>query len=232
MKKICRKLMYATNLIALAAVGCGGGTKAANNAGPGTFALAVNSVNPVSGLALKVSPADIDNAGGSGLPAPVTSLSLIYKTGTKVTLTAPTTNSAGMPFFAWVGCDSTTGPVCTVTMTASKSVQVDYAGVSTIVINPYTITVAPGGGVQVPYAVNGFGNCSIAPNTPPQPCAGSSVLCSVYLPAGVTGNEGTINPSTCYYTPASSSPASSVMVSVQSTIAGSVTATGLIELQQ
>jgi hypothetical protein len=231
MKKIWREFMYATNLIALAAVGCAGGSKSANNIGPGTFALAVTSVNPVSGLALKVTPADMDNAGGSGLPAPTTSLSLIYNAGTKVTLTAPAANSVSSPFVAWVGCDSATGPVCTVTMSASKSLQVEYVGVSSININPATITVAAGGGVHIPATVNGFGNCS-APTFPTQPCAGSPVTYSLYLPSGVTGSLGAVDETTGYYTPASSSPASSVMVTVQSALAPSVSATGLIELQQ
>jgi len=231
MKKIWREFMYATNLIALTVVGCGGGSKAANNAGPGTFALAVTSVNPVSGLALKVSPADIDNAGGSGLPVPMTSLSLVYNVGTKVTLTAPATNSGSSPFVVWIGCDSATGPVCTVTMSASKSLQVEYAGVSTININPETITVAAGSGVHIPVTVNGFGNCS-APNIPAQPCAGSPVTYSLYLPSGVTGSLGAVDAATGYYTPSTSSPANSVMVTAQSTLAPSVTATGLIELQQ
>ncbi|MGD0646947.1 MAG: hypothetical protein ABR971_03060 [Acidobacteriaceae bacterium] len=229
MTKINPKFICATSLIALAAVGCGG-SKGSTNAGPGTYALTVTSVNPTSGLALAVSPADVNSAGASGAPTPETDLSLIYNTGTAVTLTAPATTSAGSAFVAWVGCDSVSGYVCKVTMSASKSVEVEYSGVSSISINPQTITVPAGGGVQIPATVNGFGMCSL-PTLPTQPCAGSPVTYSLYLPSGVTGSLGTVSP-TGLYTPASSSPASAVNVTVQSTFAPNVTAVGLITLQQ
>jgi hypothetical protein len=230
MTKINPKLIFATSLIALAAAGCAG-SKGSTNAGPGTYALTVTSVNPASGLALTVSPADVNSAGASGAPTPETDLSLIYNTGTAVTLTAPTTTSAGSAFVAWVGCDSVSGYVCKVTMSASKSVEVEYTGVSSISINPQTITLAAGGGVQVPFTVNGYGTCT-SPMLPTQPCEGSAIAQpTLYLPAGVTGSLGTIS-ATGYYTPASSSPASSVNVTIQSAFAPNVTAVGLINLQQ
>lgn len=218
-----------TGLIVCAAVGCGGSPKS-KLLSPGTYALTVTSVNPVSGLPLGVSPADLDGAGGSGSPAPVTDLSLIYDPGTAVTLTAPAANSAASPFVSWVGCDSTTGYVCKVTMSKSKSVTVEYAGVSSISINPATVSVSAGGTVQIPATVNGFGTCSAA-GYPSQPCAGSPVTYSLYLPSGVTGSLGTVSPAGVY-TPASSSPASSVDVTVQSVFAPSVTAVGQIQIQQ
>ena len=229
MKKINPKFICATSLIALAAAGCAG-SKGSTNAGPGTYALTVTSVNPTSGLALTVSPADVNSAGASGAPTPETDLSLIYDTGTAVTLTAPATTSAGSAFVAWVGCDSVSGYVCKVTMSASKSVEVEYTGVSSISINPQTITVAAGSGVQIPATVNGFGMCT-SPTLPAQPCAGSPVTYSLYLPAGVTGALGTVS-STGLYTPASSSPASAVNVTVQSVFAPNITAVGLIDIQQ
>ena len=230
MKKINQKFICATSLIALAAAGCGG-SKGSSTAGPGTYALTVASVNPVSGLPLTVSPADVNSAGASGAPTPETSLSLIYNAGTAVTLTAPATTSAGSAFVAWVGCDATTGDACNVTMSKSKSVEVEYAGVSSITITPQTITVAAGGIVQIPAVVNGFGMCS-SPTLPTQPCAGSPVSYSFYLPAGVTGGLGSVDSLTGVYTPAPSSPASSVNVTVQSAFAPGITATGLIEVQQ
>ncbi|MGD0891481.1 MAG: hypothetical protein ABR923_08105 [Terracidiphilus sp.] len=232
MKNICQTLIYTTSLIAFAAVGCGG-SKSSTIPGPGTYALTVSSVNPVSGLPLTVSPADVNGAGTSGAPSPETDLSLIYKAGTAVTITAPATNSASSPFVAWVGCDSTTGYVCDVTMSKSKSVEVEYTGVSSITIIPATINVAADGEVQVPITVNGYGMCSnpATPAQPPVPCAGSPVTYSLYLPTGVTGSLGTIS-ATGLYTPASSNPASSVDVTVQSEFAPSVTAVGLIEIQQ
>jgi hypothetical protein len=232
MKKINQTFIYATSLIALVAVGCGD-RQGSKTPGPGTYALTVKSANPVSGLPLTVSPADVDGAGASDAPMPKTDLSLIYKAGTAVTLTAPATNSASSPFVAWVGCESTTGPVCDVTMSKSKSVEVEYAGVSSIAIIPATITVAAGGDVQIPATVNGYGMCS-DPANPTQaqvPCAGSPATYSLYLPPGVTGSLGTISP-TGLYTPASSSPASSVYVTAQSVLAPNVTAVGLIEIQE
>jgi len=56
MKKISQKFIYAASLISLAAVGCGGsGGKGSTVTSPGTYALTVTSVNPVSGLPLTVS---------------------------------------------------------------------------------------------------------------------------------------------------------------------------------
>jgi len=231
MKKISRKFIYATSLISLAAMGCGGGGTGKSTAGPGTYALTVTSVNPVSGIPLTVSPADVNSAGASGAPTPETDLSLIYNVGTAVTLTAPASTSSGV-FVAWVGCDTTTGYVCNVTMSGSKSVEVEYAGVSSIAIVPQTITVAAGGSVQIPITVTGYGMCS-DPATPAQqvPCAGSAATYSPYLPSGVTGSPGTVS-STGLYTPDPINPASSVNVTAQSVFNTNATATVLIELQQ
>jgi hypothetical protein len=227
MKKIIQTFIGAASLLLLAALGC------ATTPGPGTtsplsYALTVNSVNPASGVSIKVSPADLNSAGTAGAQAPQTDLSLIYNPGTAVTLTAPASTGSGA-FVAWAGCDSTAGFVCTVSLDKSKSVQVEYTGVSSITIVPNTITVPRGGGVQVPAVVNGFGTCTVAPN-PPQPCAGSSLTYSLYFPAGVTGALGTIS-STGYYTPDSSNPATSVNVTAASALAPNVTATAVIALQ-
>jgi len=234
MKKISQKFIYAASLISLAAVGCGGsGGKGSTVTSPGTYALTVTSVNPVSGLPLTVSPADINSAGASGAPAPVTDLSLIYNAGTAVTLTAPASTGSGA-FVAWVGCDSTTGYACSVTMSASKSVEVEYAGVSSITIVPTTLSVAAGGSVQIPFVVNGYGMCAnpTDPTQPSIPCAGSPVSFSPSLPDGVTGSPGSIDQATGVYTPDPTNPASSVNVTVQSTISSQITAVVLIELQQ
>jgi len=228
MKKITQTFLYATSLISLAAAGCGGGSSSSTS-GPGQYALTVASVNPVSGVSMGVSPADVNGAGTSGSQTPDTGLSLIYNAGTTVTLTAPASTGSGN-FVAWVGCDSTTGFVCSVAMSGPKNVQVEYAGVSSITVVPSTITVAAGGGVQVPAVVNGFGMCTVAPN-PAQPCAGSPVTYSLYLPTGVTGSLGSVS-TTGYYTPSSTTPASSVYVTVRSQLATNITGTGLIQLQQ
>lgn len=233
MNTIKRNLICAMSLISFAAVGCLGTTAGTTNATPGTYALTVTSVNPTSGLSLTVSPADNNNAGTSGAQVPQTGLSLIYNAGTSVTITAPATNSPGAAFYAWVGCDSTTGFVCNVTMSKSKSVQLEYAGVSSIVINPYSISVARGGGVQVGVTVNGFGMCSLPSTTGPPTqvqCAGSPFTCAGYV--GTSGSLGTLDPATCYYTPDPTSPASEIVVTATSSVSPIITATGLITLQQ
>lgn len=229
MKKLSQKFLCTTSLVVLVATGCGG-NPTSKAMSPGNYALTVTSVNPVTGLPLTVSPADLDGAGASGAPTPETDLSLLYDPATAVTLTAPAANSASSPFVAWVGCDSAAGYVCKVTMSKSKSVTVEYTGISSISIDPATVTVAAGGTVQIPATVNGFGTCS-APTYATQPCAGSPVTYSLYLPSGVTGSLGTVS-ATGVYTPASSSPASSVDVTVQSVFSPSVTAVGQIQIQQ
>jgi hypothetical protein len=232
MKKIMQTFTYAASLISLLATGCGG-SSGSPVSGPGQFALTVASVNPVSGVTMQVSPADVNGAGTSGSQAPRTSLSLIYSAGTAVTLTAPSSTGSG-PFVAWAGCDSTSGVVCNVTMNGAKSVQAEYTGVSSITIVPSTITVAAGGGVQIPATVNGFGTCTlVGPPMQTLPCAGSPVTYNnpPSLPAGVTGDPGTVDTKTGYYTPAATNPASSVNVTAQSNVSTNIRATVLIELQ-
>jgi hypothetical protein len=123
-------------------------------------------------------------------------------------------------------------------MTGQKSVQVEYTGVSSVTINPTTLTVAPGGGVQIPAVVNGYGMCTynIPGTNPPQQqtsaCQGSPVIWGTpYLATGATGNGAGSVSSTGYYTPASSNKASAVYVQVTSAAAQNVGATVLINNQ-
>jgi hypothetical protein len=90
----------------------------------------VNSTNPASGVAITVSPADINSASSGS-----TSFTRTYDSGTTVTLTAPAT-SGGDAFTSWTGCTSTSGETCTVTMSANTTVTANYA-----VPVPYTLTV-------------------------------------------------------------------------------------------
>jgi len=99
------------------------------------------------------------------------------------------------------------------------------------VINPQTVTVAAGGSVQVPATVYGYGTCS-SPTLPTQPCAGSPATYSAYVPTGITGVLGNLDPNTGVYTPAATNPASEVNVTAQSAFSPNVTAVGVIELQQ
>lgn len=221
MKKISQKLIYATSLIALVTAGCGSNTSTVS--GPGIYALSVTSVNPVSQVPITISPADLNSAGATGAPTPVTALSLIYNKGTAVTLTAPASTTSG-PFVAWTGCDSTSGLVCNVTMTESKSVSVEFAGVTSIVITPAVVSVAAGSSVQLGTQVNGLGNCSYLPTYPSQPCAGSPVTYSVSLPSGAnfSGFLGDVSSTGVYTTPYPAPP--SVLVTATSDLSPSVSA--------
>jgi hypothetical protein len=227
--------LVAAGSVLLAGTGCGGGNSAPNP-NLGEYGLTVTSVNPTGGVTIGVSPVDVNGAGTAGPQTPKTGLQLIYKSGTTVTLTAPASTSG--PFVAWTGCDSVAGTVCTVQMTGQKSVQVEYTGVTSVTVVPSTLTVASGGGVQIPAVVNGYGMCTYPiPGTNPvqqqtSACQGSPVIWGTpYLATGATGTgAGTVS-STGYYTPSSSNPASAVYVQVTSAASQNVMATVLIDLQ-
>jgi hypothetical protein len=235
MTKMMKTFLLATSSIFLAGAGCSSNNDKPN-ASLGEYGLTVASVNPTGGVTIGVSPADANGAGTAGSQTQETGLQLIYSSGTTVTLTAPASTSG--PFVAWVGCDSVTGTVCTVDMTGQKSVTVEYTGVSSVTVVPSTLTVAAGGGVQIPAVVNGYGMCTytVPGSNPPQqqtsPCQGSPVIWGTpYLANGATGTgAGTVS-STGYYTPAASNPASSVEVQVTSAVSQNEMATVLISLQ-
>src|SRR5580658_9492564 len=88
---------------------------------PVTYALTVDSADPVSGVAITVAPAD-NNSAANG----TTSFTRTYNTGTSVTLTAPAT-SGGNNFSSWTGCSSASTVTCTVSMTANTTVTANYA---------------------------------------------------------------------------------------------------------
>jgi len=236
MQKMMKTVLVAASSIFLAGTGCSSNNNSTPNPSLGQYGLTVSSVNPTGGVTIGVSPADVNGAGTAGSQTQVTGLQLIYNSGTTVTLTAPASTSG--PFVAWAGCDSVTGTVCTVDMTGQKSVKVEYTGVSSVTVVPSTLTVASGGGVQIPAVVNGFGTCTytVPGSNPPKQqtaaCQGSPVIWGTpYLANGATGtNAGTVS-STGYYTPASSNPASAVEVQVTSAVSQNVMATVLITLQ-
>ena len=87
---------------------------------PTTYALTVDSTNPASGVAITVSPADI-NSGGNG----TTSFTRTYDSGASVTLTAPATSGSNT-FSSWTGCTSASTVTCTVSMTANTTVTANY----------------------------------------------------------------------------------------------------------
>jgi hypothetical protein len=110
---------------------------------PATYVLTVNSTNPSSGVAITVSPSDVNNAGNG-----TTSFTRTYTTGTTVTLTAPATAS-GNPFSSWSGCTSASTVTCTVTMSSTTTVTANYTASAitsvTVAPNPATATIGLAG---------------------------------------------------------------------------------------
>jgi hypothetical protein len=117
---------------------CSVALKAFTFAPAGDYVLTVNSTNPASGVAITVSPADVNNNNNGSTPFTRT-----YARNIRVTLTASATN-----FSSWSGCDSASGPVCTVTMNTANAVTANYVGYALTVnsanpANGVTITVSP-----------------------------------------------------------------------------------------
>jgi hypothetical protein len=117
----------------------------ANYASPPTEILTVSSVNPGSGVAMVISPADVNGASNGS-----TQLTRTYVQNTVVTVTAPNTSGVNT-FSSWTGCDSAIGLVCTKTMSANAGVTATYASppnftlnvTSTLPATPVPITVSP-----------------------------------------------------------------------------------------
>jgi len=106
-----------------------------------TNTLTVSSTNPGSGAAITVSPADSNGQTSGNTP-----FTLIYNSGTSVTLTAADA-AGGNNFSSWTGCDSPSGITCMVAMNTSRRVTANYVAPGTS-----TLTVAssnPSSGVAV-----------------------------------------------------------------------------------
>jgi 5-hydroxyisourate hydrolase-like protein (transthyretin family) len=83
--------------------------------------LTVNSTNPASGVAITVSPADLNSAANGS-----TSFTRTYNAGTSISLNAPAT-AGGNNFSSWTGCTSTPlTNVCDVTLNADTTVTANY----------------------------------------------------------------------------------------------------------
>lgn len=239
MKKVSFTWTSLAGLAALLCSGCG----STNNAtfGPSVYVLNVTSVNPVSAVQIGINPVDNNGAGSSGSTA-LTSLNLVYNKGTSVTLTAPASQSQGK-FLAWTGCDSTSGLTCTVAMNASRSVQAQYPGVSSLVLSPINPTAGLPSTLQFTTTVNGLGTCT-EPPAPGSPSGTPSTqvdcsqtgytysLVGTTYPAGFdtnSPNPGTISPQTNFgsapsiYTAPFGAPAT-VTVTVTSLINPSINA--------
>src|ERR1035441_8689154 len=124
---------------------CGGSTTPPP---PTTYVLTVNSTNPVSGVAITVSPTDINGATNG-----TTSFTRTYDAGTSVTLTAPAT-SGGNTFASWTGCTSSSGATCTLAMNANTTVTASYAVPVTYVLTVNSTNPASGVAITVSPADN------------------------------------------------------------------------------
>jgi subtilisin family serine protease len=95
------------------------------NAIPGVVTLGVNS-NGTSSVAISAAPSTF-----SGTTNYQKTATLDF--GTVITLTAPN-NTTDSVFAGWVGCDSVSGPVCTVTMNQSKSVTANFMPIAALLM--------------------------------------------------------------------------------------------------
>jgi len=90
------------------------------------YTLTVNSTDPASGVAIDVSPADINSATNGN-----TSFTRTYNSGTSVTLTAPATSGSNT-FSSWTGCTTASSVTCNVTMSADTTVTANYFATATV----------------------------------------------------------------------------------------------------
>jgi cytochrome c2 len=86
-----------------------------------TYELSVSASSAAGAVSITVSPVDASGHGGGTTP-----FQRAYAEATTVTLTAPFGSGAEV-FDSWSGCDSTDGRVCTVQMTAARSVTAVYS---------------------------------------------------------------------------------------------------------
>ena len=127
-------------------------TVTANYATP-TFVLTVNSTNPASGLAITVSPADVNSATNG-----TTSFTRTYNSGTSVTLTAPATSGSNT-FTSWTGCTSASTVTCTVALGVNTTVTANYAAPAkttpTVSVTPSASSITAAQPLSVTVVVNG-----------------------------------------------------------------------------
>jgi subtilisin family serine protease len=137
-----------------------------------TKILSVASVNPSGGVSVTVNPTDIAGAGtGSTL------FTRTYLQGTVVSLTAAA-NVGGNVFNAWTGCDSFSGTVCSVTLTADRTVSATYVVPTTTV----TVQTSP---VGLEFSADG--SPGTAPHTFTWEVGSSHPLATVSLQTATSG---------------------------------------------
>ena len=128
--------------LGLLVTGCGGGggNITPPPPPPTTYTLTVDSLNPASGVAITVSPADTTGAKNGS-----TSFTRTYDAAAAVTLTAPAT-SGGNAFSSWTGCTTSSTETCNVTMNANMTVTAGYTmpppPASNVTVNPANLGIA------------------------------------------------------------------------------------------
>jgi len=166
------------SMMLLACGGSGSGTTTPPP--PTTYVLTVDTASPASGVAITVTPADV-NGSGNG----TSSFTRTYDSGTAIKLTAPSTAGANN-FSAWTGCATSSTVTCNVTLSANTTVTATYAA-PTVVVTPNPGTATIGTQVQFSATVNGT--------------ASTLVTWSVAAPSGSSLSPGTIGATGLYTTP-------------------------------
>ncbi len=195
--------LWVTVSFATALTACGGGGGTTTNPPPTTaYILTVNTVNPTSGVALTVAPADNNGAANGSA-----SFTRSYNSGTAVTVTAPAT-SGSHTFTSWAGCTSAKTVTCSVTMSANTTITATYT-TPTIAVTPNSAVI----GSQVQF------NAAL-----PTGLTGG-VTWSVAAAAGSSQSPGTINSAGLYNTPYPAPPTVTVTATStqDTTVTGSVT---------
>jgi hypothetical protein len=200
-------VLWAAVTLSAMLTACGGGGGSTTPPPATTFTLTVNTTNPTSGVAMTVSPADVNGAGSGSA-----SFTRTYDSGTAVTITAPST-AGSHTFTSWTGCTSATTATCKVTMNANATVTAAYETPS-ITVTPNTAVI----GTQVQFSA-----------ALPSGVTGN-VTWSVAAPSGSALSAGTISSAGLYNTPYPAPP--TVTVTATSTADTTVTGSATVTLSQ
>jgi hypothetical protein len=219
MKASVRRFISAVSLMVMGLfgtvmIGCSSGNVPAPS-GPPVYVLSVASIANLHENITTVSPADIE-----GVTAGTTNLSLSYKPGATVTLTAAAMDINGNgAFLGWCdassantspfkciapACTSTTGLTCTVTMNSNLNLLATYPGVTNITVNPQNARISVPSSAQFTATVDGLG--TYVDSTGMHNYQGSLVRWTVSPPLNYIGSPGTIDPDSGLYTVSAPAP--------------------------
>ena len=189
--------------------GCGSGSTSALS-GPPVYVLSVASLANLHEAITSINPADI-----TGVTKGTTNLSLSYKPGTTVTLTAQASDSSSGPFLGWCDassantspfkcvappCTSVSGLTCTITMNSNLNLLATYPGVTGITVTPLTSTAVIPSTTQFNVTVNGLGTY-VDGNGNTQNYQGSPYSFTLTGPTGYSGSLGTLSSNGLYSPP-------------------------------